>query len=137
VAKHGNRAASSRCGSADVMEALGVRIDLTPAEVTACLDRVGMGFMLASLHHPAMGKVGAVRRALGVRTVFNLLGPLTNPAGVRSSCWESAHTEYLTVWPARSHALGASARLVVSVTKEWTSCRSPDRARWWRSTMEW
>jgi anthranilate phosphoribosyltransferase len=83
IAKHGNRAASSRCGSADVLEALGVRIDLGPREVEACIDEVGMGFMLASVHHPAAGRVAGVRRALGVRTVFNLLGPLTNPAGVR------------------------------------------------------
>ncbi len=114
VAKHGNRAASSRCGSADVMEALGVRIDLTPAEVTACLDRVGMGFMLASLHHPAMGKVGAVRRALGVRTVFNLLGPLTNPAGVRRQLLGVSAPEYLTVLAGALARVGCERALVVS-----------------------
>ena len=68
VAKHGNRAASSRCGSADVLEALGVRVDLTPTEVAACLDQVGMGFMLASQYHPAMGRVAGVRSTLGIRT---------------------------------------------------------------------
>jgi len=83
VAKHGNRAASSRCGSADVLEALGVRTDLGPAEVAACIERVGMGFMLATRHHPAMGRVAGIRRALGIRTVFNFLGPLANPARVR------------------------------------------------------
>jgi len=83
VAKHGNRAASSHCGSADVLEALGVRVDLTPGEIATCIDEVGMGFMLASEHHPAMAKVAGIRRSLGVRTVFNLLGPLTNPAGVQ------------------------------------------------------
>ncbi len=83
VAKHGSRAASSRCGSADVLEALGVRTDLMPVGIATCIEEVGMGFMLASRHHPATSAVAGVRRDLGVRTVFNLLGPLTNPAGVQ------------------------------------------------------
>jgi len=81
VAKHGNRAASSRCGSADVLEAFGVRLDLTPEQVAACIERAGIGFCFAPIFHPAMRHAGAPRRELGVATVFNFLGPLTNPAG--------------------------------------------------------
>ncbi|OFW55628.1 MAG: anthranilate phosphoribosyltransferase [Actinobacteria bacterium RBG_16_64_13] len=113
VAKHGNRAATSRCGSADVMEALGVRIDLTPLEVAACIDRVGIGFMLASLHHPAAGKVAHVRRALGVRTVFNFLGPLANPAGVRRQLLGVCAPEYLGVLAGVLARVGCEHALVV------------------------
>jgi anthranilate phosphoribosyltransferase len=81
VAKHGNRAASSRSGSADVLEALGVRLDLTPAQVGRCIDEVGIGFLFAPAFHPAMKHAIGPRRQLGQRTIFNLLGPLTNPAG--------------------------------------------------------
>jgi len=80
VAKHGNRAASSRCGSADVLEALGVDVEAPPATVARCIDTVGIGFLFARALHPAMAHAAPVRRALGVRTIFNLLGPLTNPA---------------------------------------------------------
>ncbi|HLV78853.1 MAG TPA: anthranilate phosphoribosyltransferase [Chthonomonadaceae bacterium] len=81
VAKHGNRAISGVCGSADVLEALGVRVGLSPEACAACIDEVGVGFLFAPAHHPAMKQVSGPRRELGVRTVFNLLGPLTNPAG--------------------------------------------------------
>ncbi|MFO7562893.1 MAG: anthranilate phosphoribosyltransferase [Enhygromyxa sp.] len=83
VAKHGNRAASSRSGSADVLEALGVDVGASPATVGRCLDEVGVGFLFARTLHPAMRHAGPIRDALGVRTLFNLLGPLTNPARVR------------------------------------------------------
>ena len=84
VAKHGNRAVTSGCGSADVLEALGVNISLGPAEVSECLDRVGVGFMFAPLYHPAMKHAAGPRKELGIRTVFNILGPLTNPAGAEA-----------------------------------------------------
>ena len=84
VAKHGNRAMSSQCGSADVLEALGVKLDLTAERVERCLNEVGMGFMFAPTFHPAMRHAGPSRREIGIRTVFNILGPLTNPAGARS-----------------------------------------------------
>ncbi len=84
VAKHGNRAMSSHCGSADVLEALGVKIDLNAEQVQRCLQEVGMGFMFAPVFHPAMKYASAPRREIGIRTVFNILGPLTNPAGASS-----------------------------------------------------
>jgi anthranilate phosphoribosyltransferase len=83
VCKHGNRAQSSQCGSADLLEALGVVIDLGPAEVTGCVERTGMGFCFAPRYHPAFRHVGPTRRELGVPTVFNFLGPVANPAMVR------------------------------------------------------
>lgn len=83
VAKHGNRAASSSCGSADLLEALGVKIDLDPEGVRRCLDRAGIGFFFAPIFHPSMRHAGPVRKELGVPTVFNFLGPLTNPAGAQ------------------------------------------------------
>ena len=84
VAKHGNRAASSSCGAADVLEALGVKVDLTPEAVAECVNRAGIGFMLAQAFHPSMRYAAPVRREIGIRTVFNILGPLTNPA--RAQC---------------------------------------------------
>ncbi len=84
VAKHGNRSVSSRCGSADVLEALGVNLELEPGEVAACLDEVGIAFLYAPALHGAMKHAAGPRRELGFRTVFNILGPLTNPAGARA-----------------------------------------------------
>src|SRR5579859_2547610 len=83
VAKHGNRAASGRCGSADVLEALGVKIDLGPDSIAECVATDGIAFMFAARFHPAMRHAGPVRREMGIRTVFNILGPLANPAGVK------------------------------------------------------
>jgi anthranilate phosphoribosyltransferase len=83
VAKHGNRALSSKSGSADVLHALGVNIELTPEQVGRCISEAGIGFMFAPAHHPAMKNVGPTRVELGTRTIFNLLGPLSNPAGVK------------------------------------------------------
>jgi len=83
VAKHGNRAASSKSGAADILQALGVKIGLSPAEVMNCIGKTGFAFMVAPAHHPAMRHVAPVRTELGTRTIFNLLGPLSNPAGVK------------------------------------------------------
>lgn len=80
VAKHGNRSATSRCGSADALEALGAKIDLGPEQLAQCVKEVGFGFMFAPAYHPAMKHVGPTRREIGIRTIFNILGPLTNPA---------------------------------------------------------
>ena len=84
IAKHGNRAVTSGCGSADVLEATGVKIDLSPEGVKTCLRQVGIGFMFAPIFHPAMGFAAGPRREIGIRTVFNILGPLTNPAGAHA-----------------------------------------------------
>ncbi len=93
VAKHGNRAASSTCGSADLLEELGVQIELSPEGVERCIRESGIGFMFAQVFHPSMRHAGPVRREIGIRTVFNILGPLTNPAGAQSMLVGVAYPE--------------------------------------------
>ncbi len=113
VAKHGNRAVSSRCGSADVLEALGVNLNLTPEQVAEAIEQIGIGFLFAPAHHPAMRTVAPVRRELGVRTVFNLLGPLTNPAGARYQLLGVFHWQWIAILAEALGRLGAERALVV------------------------
>jgi anthranilate phosphoribosyltransferase len=114
VAKHGNRSATSQCGSADVLEALGARIDLEPGEVARCIEAVGFGFMFAPKHHAAMRYVVPVRKALGVRTIFNFLGPLTNPAGARRQVIGVSDPTKIETMAAALGELGTDRALVVS-----------------------
>jgi anthranilate phosphoribosyltransferase len=114
VAKHGNRSATGRSGSADVLEALGARIDLEPAAVAECIEAVGFGFMFAPHHHLAMRHVIAVRRELAVRTIFNFLGPLTNPAGAPRQVIGVSDPAYIETIAAALRGLGGSTALVVS-----------------------
>ena len=113
VAKHGNRSFTSRSGSADVLEALGVRIDLTPERMAAVLTEAGIVFMFAPLLHPAMKHVGPVRRELGVTTIMNILGPLTNPAGARRQVVGVADVRLLELIPRALQELGHLRALVV------------------------
>jgi anthranilate phosphoribosyltransferase len=114
VAKHGNRSATGRSGSADVLEALGARIDLEPAAVGECIESVGFGFMFAPAHHAAMKHVVPVRKAIAVRTVFNLLGPLTNPAGATRQLIGISDPAYMDRIARALGELGAARALVVS-----------------------
>jgi anthranilate phosphoribosyltransferase len=114
VAKHGNRSATSRCGSADLLEALGGRIDLGPEQVAECITSVGFGFMFAPRHHQAMRHVVPVRKELAVRTIFNFLGPLTNPAGASRQVIGVSDPRYLETIAAALGELGTGGALVVS-----------------------
>jgi anthranilate phosphoribosyltransferase len=113
VAKHGNRSSTSRCGSADLLEALGVRIELGPADVARCIEEVGFGFMFAPRHHASMRYVVPVRRELAVRTVFNFLGPLTNPAGASRQLLGVSDRHYQETIAEALIGLGCERALVV------------------------
>lgn len=113
VAKHGNRAMSGTVGGADVLEALGVKIDLAPERVTACVDEVGIGFLFAPVFHPAMRHAAGPRRELGFRTIFNLLGPLSNPAGARHQLVGVFATEWVEPLARALGRLGCQHALVV------------------------
>ena len=113
VAKHGNRSVSSRSGSADVLEALGAKLELTPAQIAQSIESVGVGFMFAPSHHPAMKHAGVVRKELGVRTIFNILGPLTNPAGAQNQLMGVFHTDLVGIQTRVLQRLGARHVMVV------------------------
>ena len=116
VAKHGNRSNTSRCGSADLLEALGVQIDLGPGQVARCIDEIGFGFMFAPRHHAAMKHVAPVRKELAVRTIFNFLGPLTNPAGATRQLLGVSDRRYQETIAEALVGLGCERALVVSAT---------------------
>ena len=113
VAKHGNRSVSSKSGSADVLEALGANIELQPEQVAQCIAECGIGFMFAPVHHPAMKVVAPVRKEMGVRTLFNILGPLTNPAGAPNILMGVFHPDLVGIQVRVLQELGAQRALVV------------------------
>ncbi len=113
VSKHGGRSVSSKSGSADVMEALGVNINLTPAQIAQCLAETGVGFMFAPNHHPAMKNVAPVRREMGIKTIFNLLGPLTNPASAPNILMGVFHPDLVVIQVRALERLGAEHAVVV------------------------
>lgn len=113
IAKHGGRSVSSKSGSADVLEALGAAIDLSPAKVAQCMEETGIGFMFAPNHHPAMKVVAPVRKEMGVRTLFNILGPLTNPAGAPNILMGVFHPDLVGIQVRVLQQLGAKHALVV------------------------
>jgi anthranilate phosphoribosyltransferase len=113
VAKHGNRSVSSSCGSADLLEAVGINLALTPEQIALCLEQVGMGFMFTPLHRPALPGLNKVRRELAVRTVFNAMGPLTNPAGAKIQLVGVFSRELVPVMAHTLRALGSERALVV------------------------
>ena len=113
VSKHGNRSVSSKSGSADVLEALGVPLSLSPQAIARCIAETGIGFMFAPNHHPAMKNVGPVRRELGVRTIFNILGPLTNPADAPNILMGVFHPDLVGIQVRALQRLGAEHAVVV------------------------
>ena len=113
VSKHGGRSVSSKSGSADVIEALGIHINLSPEAIARCIDEVGVGFMFAPNHHPAMKNVAPIRKELGVRTIFNILGPLTNPASAPNILMGVFHPDLVGIQIRALQRLGAEHALVV------------------------
>ena len=113
VSKHGGRSVSSSSGSADVVEALGIALNLSPAAIARCIEEVGVGFMFAPNHHPAMRNVAPVRKELGIRTIFNILGPLTNPAGAPNILMGVFHPDLVGIQVRALQRLGAEHALVV------------------------
>jgi anthranilate phosphoribosyltransferase len=113
TAKHGGRSVSSKSGSADVLESLGANINLSPEKIAQCVQEVGIGFMFAPNHHPAMKNVAALRKELGVRTIFNILGPLTNPAGAPNILMGVFHSDLVGIQIRALQRLGAEHALVV------------------------
>jgi anthranilate phosphoribosyltransferase len=113
VSKHGGRSVSSKSGSADVMEALGVNINLSPAAIAQCISELGLGFMFAPNHHPAMKNVAPVRREMGIKSIFNLLGPLTNPAGAPNILMGVFHSDLVGIQVRALQRLGAEHAVVV------------------------
>jgi anthranilate phosphoribosyltransferase len=113
IAKHGGRSASSSSGSADVLEALGANLSLTPEQVSACISETGIGFMFAPAHHGAMKNIAPVRKELGVRTIFNLLGPLTNPAGAANQLMGVFHADLVGIQVRVLQSLGSRHVMIV------------------------
>jgi anthranilate phosphoribosyltransferase len=113
VSKHGGRSVSSKSGSADVLESLGVNINLTPEQIARCIEQVGVGFMFAPNHHPAMKNVAPVRRELGIKTIFNILGPLTNPASAPNILMGVFHPDLVGIQVRALQRLGAEHAVVV------------------------
>ena len=113
VSKHGGRSVSSKSGSADVMEALGIHINLSPTAIAQCIEQVGVGFMFAPNHHPAMKNVAPVRKEMGIKTIFNLLGPLTNPASAPNILMGVFHPDLVGIQVRALQRLGAEHAVVV------------------------
>jgi anthranilate phosphoribosyltransferase len=133
VSKHGGRSVSSKSGSADVMEALGVNINLQPAQIADCIRDMGIGFMFAPNHHPAMKNVAPVRKELGVRTIFNILGPLTNPAGAPNILMGVFHEDLVGIQVRALQRLGPSMHWWCMAVMGWMKSAWA-RARWWASS---
>lgn len=136
VAKHGNRAMTSKCGSADILEAVGVKIELSPESVAECIENTGIGFMFAQVFHPAMKHAAPVRREIGIRTVFNILGPLTNPAMVEHMLLGVPSEEIGDKMAAVLHRLGIKHALVVHGKDGLDEISISDKSVIWDVTKE-